>query len=336
MSFKSLLGNEHNKDLLQRALKGGRLPNALILAGPEGVGKRRFALTLAKAINCERLKDDSCDQCGSCHRIDKSECIDVKVVEPDGAFIKIAQIRELAADAYARPMEGRKRVFILDPADKMNLQSMNGLLKTLEEPAETSLIILITAQPDALLSTIRSRSQIIRFAPLSTDQVEQYLKDNFKRPAADTRLLSKISGGRLGNATTIDLSVYRERRQEMLDVLEMLTRSRNTVKLIKFAEALGRREREDYENGLDILCSLLRDVTILIADKASDQIANEDIRKQLQGYADALDVATIGQWFDSIEEVRRNLRVNINRPVSTESLFLSMESKSRKSSESSL
>jgi DNA polymerase-3 subunit delta' len=324
MSFKSLLGNEHNKDLLQRALRGGRLPNALILAGPEGIGKRQFALTLAKAINCERLPDDSCDKCGSCYRIDKNECIDVKVIEPDGAFIKIVQIRELAAEAYARPMEGRKRVFILDPADKMNLQSMNGLLKTLEEPAETSLIILVTAQPDALLSTIRSRSQIIRFAPLSTDQVEQYLKDNFKRPAADTHLLAKISGGRLGNATTIDLSVYRERRQEMLDALEMLTRGRNTVKLIKFAEALGRREREDYENGLDILCSLLRDVTVLIADKSSEQITNEDIRKQLQSYAEVLGVVTISRWFDNIEEVRRNLRVNINRPVSTESLFLKM------------
>src|SRR5882724_9928099 len=329
MSFDTLLGNEHNKDLLQRALRGGRLPNALILAGPEGIGKRQFALTLAKAINCERLKDDSCDKCGSCHRIDKSECIYVKVIEPDGAFIKIVQIRELAAEACASPMEGRKRIFILDPADKMNLQSMNGLLKTLEEPADTSLIILITSQPDALLSTIRSRSQILRFAQLSTDQVEQYLTDNFKRPAEDTRLLARISGGRLGNATTIDLSVYRERRQEMLDVLELLTRNRNTVKLVKFAEALGRREREDYENGLDILCSLLRDVTVLIADTSSEQIANEDIREQLQGYADAVDITTISRWFDNIEEVRRDLRVNINRPVSTESLFLKLESNSR-------
>jgi len=336
MSFTSLLGNEHNKDLLQRALRGSRLPNALILAGPEGIGKRQFALTLAKAINCERLQDDSCDKCGSCHRIDHNECIDVKIIEPDGAFIKIAQIRELAAQAYATPMEGRKRIFILDPADKMNEQAMNGLLKTLEEPADTSLIILITAKPDALLSTIRSRSQIIRFAPLSRDEVEQYLKNNFKRPAEDTRLLARVSGGRLGDATTIDLSIYKERRQEMIDVLELLTRSRNRVRLVKFAEAFGRREREDYEHGLDIFCSLLRDVTSLIADKSSDQIANEDIRKQLQSYADALNIKTISQWFDKIEEVRRNLRVNINRPVSTESLFLNMESNSPLSSESKL
>src|SRR5260370_19597316 len=125
MSFKSLLGNEQNKDLLQRALRGGRLPNAFILAGPDGVGKRQFAQTLAKAINCERLQDDSCDKCGSCHRIDHSESIDVKIIEPDGAFIKIAQIRELAVQAYARPMEARRRDFILDPTDKMNDQSMN-------------------------------------------------------------------------------------------------------------------------------------------------------------------------------------------------------------------
>jgi DNA polymerase-3 subunit delta' len=326
MSFDSLLGNEHNKDLLQRALRGGRLPNALILAGPEGIGKRQFALSLAKAINCERLKDDCCDQCGSCVRIDRSESIDVKVIGPEKtASIKIEAIRELAADAYSSPMEGRKRIFIIDPADKMTEQSMNGLLKTLEEPADTSLIILITAKPDALLSTIRSRSQIIRFAPLSVDEVEQYLKANYKRPAEDTRLLARISGGRLGNAISIDLSIYRERRQEMLDVMDMLTRSGNRVKLVKFAETLGRREREDYEAALDLLCSLLRDTVELIADPSTENITNDDIRKQLESYAHVLNILTISRWFDQIEEVRRNLRVNINRPVSTESLFLKLE-----------
>ncbi|HZS47136.1 MAG TPA: DNA polymerase III subunit delta' [Blastocatellia bacterium] len=327
MSFESIVGNDHNKDLLQRALRNGRLPNAFIFAGPEGIGKQLFALTLAKAINCEKLQDDSCDKCGSCHRIDKSESIDIKIVEPEKgkAFITIDAIRKVAAEAYATPMEARRRVFIIDPADKMNAHAMNGLLKTLEEPADTSLIILITSKPDSQLPTIRSRSQIIRFAPLTVDQVEGYLEAHFKRPPEDTRLLAKISGGRIGLASSIDLSVYREKRDEMVDVVDLLTHGKNRVKLVKLAEALGRREREEYEASLDILSSLLRDVVSLIANETSEQIANEDIRGQLESFAHKLDIQTITIWFERIEEVRRTLRVNINRPVATESLFLNLE-----------
>src|SRR5262245_35203292 len=163
MSFAKLIGNERNKAILQRLLLRGRVSATLLFAGPEGVGKRQFALTLAKALNCSRPvidkaqgKYDCCDACPVCHRIDADSYGDVLTIKPDGQFIKIAQTRQLAEEVYYRPREGQQRFFIIDQADRLREEAANSLLKTLEEPPPTSTIILLTARPDALLQTIRS------------------------------------------------------------------------------------------------------------------------------------------------------------------------------------
>src|SRR5438128_1597983 len=151
MSFAKLIGNERNKEILQRLLQRGRLASTLIFAGPEGVGKRQFALTFAKAANCQRLpvsegashRSDSCDECAVCRRIDAGTYGDVTEIKPDGAFIKIAQTRALAGEVHFRPREGRQRFFLLDGAARLREEAANSLLKTLEEPPPTSPIILL-------------------------------------------------------------------------------------------------------------------------------------------------------------------------------------------------
>lgn len=174
MSFAKLIGNERNKQILQRLLSGGRISATMIFAGPDGVGKRQFALTLAKAANCQKaLTDssgnfyptDSCDECAVCRRIDEGAYGDVTTIQPDGQFIKIAQTRALAEEVYYRPREGRQRFFIIDEADRLRDEAANSMLKTLEEPPPTSTLILLTSRPNSLLQTIRSRSQRINFAP---------------------------------------------------------------------------------------------------------------------------------------------------------------------------
>src|SRR5262245_43420825 len=130
MSFAKLVGNRRNKEILQRLLKNGRVNSTLIFAGPDGVGKRQFALTFAKAVNCHKAPAasavpiasavmDSCDECSVCRRIDAGAYGDVAVIRPDGQFIKIAQTREMAEEVYYRPREGRQRFFIIDEADRL-------------------------------------------------------------------------------------------------------------------------------------------------------------------------------------------------------------------------
>jgi len=154
MPFSEIIGHEHNIKVLLRSIERGRLHHAHIFSGPEGVGKRLTAVSLAKALNCREMVADFCGHCVSCKKIDDGNHPDVKIVVPDGQFIKIDQIRDLQHDLQFRPFEGKKRVFIIDSADKMGLPAANSLLKTLEEPPRDSILILVTANLHSLLPAL--------------------------------------------------------------------------------------------------------------------------------------------------------------------------------------
>jgi DNA polymerase-3 subunit delta' len=323
MSWETLVGNNRVKATLKAALAENRLAHALIFSGPEGVGKRQFALTVAKAVNCLERIADSCDQCTVCRKIEAGEHIDVMVAEPEGTFIKVGQVRQTVEEANYRPFESKKRVFILDPAQAMNEQAANALLKTLEEPPETSLLILITDKLYALLPTVRSRCQIHTFAPLTVHEIATFLRDRYRRPEPEINLIARLSGGRIGRALEIDLSTYQERRKELLELLKLLVAANNRVRLIRAAEYLGRKlSREECERRLDVLNILLRDVFCLLTQGDSADITNIDIAPTLRQLAPKWSLERIERFHTLLETLRRNLQQNIHRQIALEEIFL--------------
>jgi len=329
MSFAKLIGNQRNKEILQRLLARGRVNSTLIFAGPDGVGKRQFALTFAKAANCQKAPAggygiDSCDECAVCRRIDSASYGDVTVIQPDGQYIKIAQTRGMAEEVYARPREGRQRFFIIDEAARLREEAANSLLKTLEEPLPTSTIILLTARADALLLTIRSRAQRLNFTALSVAEMEKYLAGNYPRPAPDTELLARVTEGRIGQATAFDLSVYRQERRTLIELLELLAAGENRSRLLKAAEYLGKKEREDFEKQLDLMSSLLRDLFMLAAGRNNDSIVNIDAVDRLAPLARKIGLRRLMNWVEKFDELRARLRININRQVATEAALLTL------------
>src|SRR5262245_38113237 len=240
---------------------------------------------MAKAANCQKgpatgFASDSCDACPVCKRIEEGSYGDVTTLSPDGQYIKIAQTREMAEEVYFRPREGRQRFFLIDEADRLREEAANSLLKTLEEPPVTSTIILLTARPDALLLTIRSRAQRLNFTALSVCEMEKYLARNYPRPAPDMALLARITEGRIGQATAFDLSVYRQERRTLIELLELLESGDNRHRLLKAAEYLGKKEREDFEKELALISSLLRDLFMLAAGRGAGSIVNIDARSE--------------------------------------------------------
>src|ERR1043165_1028284 len=222
--FSNLIGNDEAKDTLRRLLSNGRLPGSLLFTGEAGVGKKLFALELAKTLNCRNRQGvEACDECSSCKRISRStfppfgdddedkarmvwsEHADVAMVRPYKQIIRVGPIRELEREANFRPFEGAARVFIIEDADYMNEQSANALLKTLEEPPPTTHLILTTTNPTALLATIRSRCQVIRFAPVAAEHIENFLIEQKAISAADAALLARTSQGSFGRACASDL-----------------------------------------------------------------------------------------------------------------------------------
>jgi DNA polymerase III subunit delta' len=341
--FDKLAGNERAKALLRRILKSRRVPGALLFAGPEGVGKKLFALELAKALNCRAPKGiEVCGQCASCKRIsrinfptsdDKDELRrifwtdhpDVGFVQPPGRFFHVIQMREIEREANYRPFEGAARFFLIDEADKFNDASANALLKILEEPPQTSHLILITSRPAMLLPTIRSRCQVIRFAPLTVDEIEQYLLLNKAAKGSDARLRARLAGGSIGRALASDVSGYRSRRDDMLKVLDALVVTGDRTQLLRAAEQLNdAQHKDDYESNLDTLETLIRDAWMLRLGVGEDQIVNEDLRPHLTRIAENIESRHAASWLTEIEELREQLAVNINRKVATDALFLSM------------
>lgn len=324
MPFASLVGNERIKKLLKRAVAEGRTGQSLIMAGPRGVGKLRFAVALAQALNCERPKGgDACGSCLPCRKVAAGEHLDVQTVSPEGNFIKVDQIRKFADEAEFRPFEGRRRVSIIDDADRLNLQAANSILKILEEPPSTTLFVLVTSKPYALLETIRSRCQMLTFAPLAPEELESHLAANYKRPKDENRLLARLARGSIGRALEIDLGEFREKRGRMLEMIEALAVARDTVRLMSFAEELGRKlERDEFENHLDALLVLLSDLFRLKLGQPHESLTNADIQARLSRIAEVTTLEQITDWVDCIEQILQGMSRNINRQLAMESFLV--------------
>ncbi len=247
------------------------------------------------------------------------------MARPYKNIIRVKVMRELEREANFRPFEGAARVFIVEDADTMNDQAANALLKTLEEPPPTSHLILTTSNPTALLPTIRSRCQSIRFAPILREAIETFLVEEKKFPTADAALLSRTAGGSLGRALGTDIDTYRERRDSMLEVLTTLVLTGDRAHLLRAAEALAApKERDEYERRLDALEGLIRDAWALRLGRPDETIVNGDLLRQLKPVAAEMTSEQAGSWLTLIEELRGALDVNINRKIASDALLLTM------------
>jgi DNA polymerase-3 subunit delta' len=249
---------------------------------------------------------------------------DVGIVRPEKRFITVPQARAVERETNFRPHEGRARLFIIEEADKMNDQASNALLKTLEEVPPDAHLILLTARPASLLPTIRSRCQVVRFAPLAAAEIEAYLVKNKQRAGTEARLAAQLAQGRLGRALALNLDQYRQQRDAMLAVLEALTARPDRVQLLRAAEDLSDTKRkDDFEPSLDALELLIHDAWRLALD-ARANIVNEDIREQLTKLGGGVTNRRVAAWLAQIEELRGQLAVNVNRRVATDALLLTM------------
>ncbi|HEX5965316.1 MAG TPA: DNA polymerase III subunit delta' [Pyrinomonadaceae bacterium] len=341
--FDQIAGNARVKEVLRRMLESGRLPGALLFAGEEGVGKKLFALEVARALNCRTPRNnEACGECPACVRIGKinypqsddpdewnriiwTDHPDVGLVFAPRRVLRVEQMRQIETEANFRPFEGKARFFLIDEADKLNDNSTNALLKVLEEPPRTSFIILITARPAMLLPTILSRCQMIRFAPLSPAEIETHLtkKEGVDKKTAGIR--ARAAGGSMGRALSGDLVTFTSQRKAMLKVLNALVLSDNRAELLRSAEQLNEAQyKDEFEQRLDVLETLIRDAWMLSLGVKPSQLVNEDLLEELQPISDKLDSSRVGNWILQIEDMREQLIVNINRKVTTDALFLTM------------
>lgn len=302
MPFSDIYGQNKQVNVLQSAMKSDRVPHAYLFHGIQGIGKKTTAKTLAKALNCGEKNADSCDRCPSCLKIDRGSHPDIIFIEPEGIFIKINKIRELQDQIKFRPFEGRKRVFVITDADRMNDASANALLKTLEEPRPSNVLILTTSRVHKLPQTIISRCQKIRFNPVRSETIASFFTDRLSMDEKPALAIASSAGGSIGRALEI-------RKESFFDFKNNVIKTFSTAISIPMAvfflaDSFG-KDRDSALQKLDIFREWHRDMLVYrethdvnklihrdIADatkKLSEKMAGTDILENIKAISDAYD-----------------------------------------------
>jgi DNA polymerase-3 subunit delta' len=223
MSWERVRGQEAARQQFAAALGRGRLGQAYLLVGPEGVGKRLFSRELAKALLCEKPPGPlrACDRCPGCAQVEAGSHPDVLSLQtPEGKHeLPVDSVREFCARFARKPTRGSRKIGVVEDADDFNEESANSFLKTLEEPPPGGLLLLIATDIDRQLPTILSRCQVVRFAPLSEADIAAILEGRGVGDPAKRSRLARLASGSAGRALALDDEAFWEVREALLDGL---------------------------------------------------------------------------------------------------------------------
>jgi len=348
MALIDVIGQEKAVNILLRTLQRDRIPSSYLFTGESGIGKKFTAVNLAKALNCLKhvtsnelqvtsktqiqnselnssfvtrhssLIFDCCDECSSCKKIDAGVHPDFVFIEPESGQIRIEEIRAIDDTLSLKPFEGRWKIVIVDEAHMMNSYAANAFLKTLEEPPNESLIILISSNPDRLPDTIRSRCSRLNFTPLNNEACEKVIrkvrsqqsevksqKTTAKKPGTDDSLLTtlvRLSMGRPGLAISGDLI---EERKWFLDLLQEMMK----------AEKDGWTSKEEIERWFDLIVLLLRDMAVIQITGDAGNLINIDLQDYIKKFSSSMDLRGIIDSYQKLNTLKGYLNFNLNKSL---------------------
>jgi DNA polymerase-3 subunit delta' len=322
MEFSQILGHEKTMAFLDQTAVSGRPSHAYIFAGGQGVGKKAVALRFAARLNCPDPSADPDFQCSTCKKTASLNYPDLFIEEPVKSIIRIDQIRGLQYHFRHAPIEGFYRIVIIDDANLMNAQSQNALLKTLEEPPPTGMIILITSQPSDLLPTVRSRCRLIRFNPIPTDIMATRLMEEKGYSGEEARTMAGLAQGSFSKLSRLIDSPILDLRLRIIRAMLGLSGSAISDILGLAAELSSDGKRAGH--ALDIIVSWLRDVAVLRLTNDKDRIIHRDILDTTEFAAENLGESRELQAAALLSEAGERLAspTNINRTLILETALL--------------
>jgi DNA polymerase III delta' subunit len=283
--WKDIKGHTHQVELLKAYSESEKIPHAFLFSGNMGLGKTRIAREFFKAINCLEHKGDACNRCKNCLRATTNTHPDLVEMNPGARWIKVDEIRGVLAEVGFKPFESRMKFVIIEPAENLNRESANALLKTLEEPPSNTVIVLVSHRPKLLLPTIISRCQAIRFSALQ-------------------------EGAETGQSDQAD----EEKSAMRQDILGLLSGDDPSNLAKKFFD-----KGEGWDTVADMLAiveSVMRDVMVL--QHGSDKLVNAEIKEIPLRHARPKEIEQIA---DLVSAVRRGVNENINMKIAATELF---------------
>lgn len=306
MYFEDIIGQEFAKKYLTNSIKNNKISHAYMFEGIEGIGKKKLTEELAKL-----LLDIS----------DVNNSPDYIEIKPDGNSIKIAQIRKLQTDIIIKPHKDYK-IYVINDAHKMTVEGQNALLKTLEEPPQYAIIILVTSNKEALLDTIKSRCEIIKFLPISLIDLKKYL---IQKGVDEQRaqLLATFSRGSIEKALELsESSEFALMREEIQSYIERLL-DKNIVDILDISLDIE-KYRGDIFNILDIMINYFRDIMFIKEKIDKNMIINSDKITFLQNMSKKISYSQVSKIIDIIEETKKKIRSNCNFNISMQVMALNI------------
>ena len=339
--FENFHGNAEAQRVLQEMVRGQRLPQTILLAGPEGIGKATLARRFAASIvgHPELIEQDDLSLASNQEVIAEREkwtaekrnedpilfnsYPDFVTFCPEGPLrqISIPQMRVLKERAQYGPLKGARKVFLIDQIDRANEQAANSLLKTLEEPPAYLIIVATATNAYDLLPTIRSRSVPIYLTPLHEAEMAGFAREKGLKDAA--RRIA-LAAGSPGLAMSLDLQAYDKRRAQMLALLGAACGMLPWADWAKTSEALNASRTEKLENHLKVLYLLLDDLLLLRCQARNAKLRNFDIERELGGLAQAINFAWIQKAVKKTDELVDLLRRNIQKGIALDSMVLEL------------
>ena len=337
--FENFWGNPHVTQALEQMIQQDRLAQTLLFAGPEGVGKATLARRLGARLLPRPALIEQDDLSLEANRdtvtgrekwpADKrnedpllfSSHPDFVTFAPDGPLrqISIQQTRLLKERSQFLPNRGKRRVFLIDHVDRANDQAANSLLKTLEEPPDHLILILTAENAYNLLPTIRSRAVPFQFAPLSQEEMREFVS---ARALDQPERRTALAAGSPGVSVALDLEIYDRRRAAMLLLLQVAAGAAPFANWIPVSEAMGRGKSDKLDFYLKVLYELLRDLMLL--REGTGEIRNVDIRRDLEALAGRIQFAWIRKAVKLVDEIAELIRRNIQKTIALDALILEL------------
>ncbi|WP_139991445.1 DNA polymerase III subunit delta' [Paenibacillus paridis] len=323
MSLEQITGQWKAQRILRHALESGKVSHAYLFNGPSGTGRMAMAREFAKALFCTAEGSDACGECLECRKFEHGNQTDLTVIVPDGQSIKIDQIRELQKDFSYRNSGTKRKVYMIEKADKMTLQAANSLLKFLEEPLSPVVAILITDNGQAVLPTIRSRTQWVPFLPMSPESMLQVLIDE-GAPSTLARTVVQLTSGLDGARQFLQQNQFAEIRTLVIQLgKESLTRF--TAAMITAGQQLFKTDLVEH---IQLLLSLL---VIWFKDLIQFQAGRQDnivFIDQLEWISKHAFNRSIAGWVSCIEhtlEASKRMRANVTPQLAFEQLLVNLQ-----------
>ncbi|MCF6462382.1 DNA polymerase III subunit delta' [Clostridium sp. Cult1] len=323
MDFSKIIGHQRIIENLRNSIEKGYISHCYLFEGEESLGKKKVALALAKTLLCKEQDLEPCNRCNSCLKFDNWNHPDLKLIEPEKGIIKKKVIDDLIKHINIAPYESKRRIIIIDDSHEMRMEGQNALLKTLEEPPSYINIILITSNSNNLIPTILSRCQIIKFYPVENEKIVKLLSTKYDKTIEEANFIANFTKGSVGKSITLCQSEdFFKKRNEIIDIIHSIIKG-DKARIFNSIDFFI-KNKEDYEEILDIILYWFRDIMIYKQVGDSSLIINRD-KIPLLSDVSYLNIERINDIIDNIVDTKQNIDRNVNYQLAIETMFLEMQ-----------